>query len=209
MNTPFRIVIADDHEMTALGIRQWLETEPSVRIVATAQTGAEALDCIATHQPDILFQDLHLPDMTGIDIIRKLRSENNPVRIIVMTGYSKHWVREALASGANGFVSKEEKKEVLLSALYWAASGQMGVWLSPLAIEQFLASDAELSHKHLTDIELKVLKLMELPNREIASQLFLAEGTIKNHISNIYAKLGVSSRLEAIKWGERNGIIIP
>jgi DNA-binding NarL/FixJ family response regulator len=77
-----------------------------------------------------------------------------------------------------------------------------------MAIEQFLHNDAELSQKQLSEIEMKILKLMELPNREIANQLFLAEGTIKNHISTIYAKLGVSSRLEAIKWAERNGVIL-
>jgi DNA-binding NarL/FixJ family response regulator len=212
--------------MVASGIRLWLKEEPHVDIVGTASTGEEALHIVREQQPHVLFQDLHLPDISGIEIIKRLHAEGHPVRIIAMTGYSKQWVREALLSGADGFLSKEEKREGVLTALRWAASCAMtsltasqdaashdaernvGVWMSPVAIEQFLMSDAELSHKQLSEIEVRVLRLMELPNKDIAAQLFLAEGTIKNHISNIYAKLGVSSRLEAIKWGERNGLIV-
>jgi DNA-binding NarL/FixJ family response regulator len=159
---PLRVIIADDHEMVASGIHTWLQELPFVQIIATASTGAQVLELVEHLHPHILFQDLHLPDMNGIDVIKTLRyhersatgkeqeeqrgkgqskkekfalPETNRLCIIAMTGYSKNWVREALLSGADGFLSKEEKRESVISSIYWAAacvhSRATGVWVSP------------------------------------------------------------------------------
>ena len=124
-----------------------------------------------------------------------------------MTGYQKQRARAVLEAGANGFLIKEEKRERIVEAVRWAALREGGNWISPSTAAELLQTDSAIEKANLTKTELKVLGLIEKTNAEIAEKLFLSEGTIKNHVSNIYSKLGISPRIEAASWARKQGIL--
>lgn len=201
------VVIADDHEMVRKGIRSWLEAERDITVIAETNKGLDVSQKLAEFSPDVLLLDLHLPDLHGLDVIRRLRDAKNDTPILVMTGYEKQRAKAVLEAGANGFLNKEESRERILDAVRWAAERKSGVWLSPSIVSEFMEADKEIEKAGLTKTEIRVLGLIEKQNAEIAKELFLSEGTIKNHISNIYSKLGVSSRVEAAAWARKSGLL--
>ncbi|MEI8135151.1 MAG: response regulator transcription factor [bacterium] len=202
-----RVLICDDHEMVRKGIRSWLDTEQDIEVIAEAQSGRDAIEYVNSLRPDLLLLDLHLPDMHGIDVIKSLREKQNNIRIIVMTGYEKQRAKSVLEAGANGFLNKEESRTRVLEAVRWAASGEEGTWISPSIAGELVQSGKAIELAELTRSELRILALLEHSNSEIAEILFLSEGTIKNHVSNIYSKLGVSARTPAVEWAKKNGIL--
>jgi DNA-binding NarL/FixJ family response regulator len=202
-----RILIADDHEMVRKGIRSWLESEKDIEVVADVDRGQDIIPKIDILKPDVLMLDLHFPDAHGLDVIRALRASGNTTSILVMTGYEKQRAKAVLEAGANGFISKEESKERIIEAVRWAARKEQGMWISPAAAQEAIQSDKAIAQADLTKTELKILSLIERSNSQIAEKLFLSEGTVKNHISNIYSKLGVSDRREAAVWARKAGLI--
>jgi DNA-binding NarL/FixJ family response regulator len=204
---PIRVLIADDHEMVRKGIRTWLESETDIEVVDDIERAKDIGIKVNHHKPDVLMIDLHFPDLHGLDVIRSLRASGDTTPILVMTGYEKQRAKAVLEAGANGFISKEESKERVIEAVRWAAKREDGLWISPAAAKEVVESDKAIAQADLTKTEVKIISLIERANSEIAEKLFLSEGTIKNHISNIYSKLGVSSRSEAIYWARKNGIL--
>jgi DNA-binding NarL/FixJ family response regulator len=204
---PTRVLIADDHEMVRKGIRSWLESESDILVVDDIASGKNIIAKMDFHKPDVLMLDLHFPDAHGLDVIRTLRSKNDTTPILVMTGYEKQRAKAVLEAGANGFISKEESKDRVIEAVRWAAKKEEGIWISPVAAQEVLQSGNAITQAELTKTELKVLSLIEKSNSKIAEKLFLSEGTVKNHVSNIYSKLGVSTRQGAISWARKQGII--
>jgi len=202
-----QVLIADDHEMVRKGIRSWLESESDIEVIGEASRGDEIPHLVATLTPAVVILDLHFPDKHGLDVIRELRSSGDRTPILVMTGYEKQRAKAVLEAGANGFLSKEESKERVIEAVRWAARREQGMWVSPAAAQEAIQADKEISKADLTKTELKILSLIELSNSQIAEKLFLSEGTVKNHISNIYSKLGVASRREASTWARKNGVL--
>ena len=204
---PIRVLIADDHEMVRKGIRSWLEAETDIEVIDDLERGKDIIPKMEILKPDVLLLDLHFPDVHGLDIIRSLRAKGNTIPILVMTGYEKQRAKAVLEAGANGFISKEESKERILEAVRWAGRKEEGMWVSPAAAQEAIQSDKAIALADLTKTELKVLSLIERSNSQIAEKLFLSEGTVKNHISNIYSKLGVTSRREASTWARKQGIL--
>jgi DNA-binding NarL/FixJ family response regulator len=202
-----RVLIADDHEMVRNGIRVWLESEPDIEVVADIAQGKGIITKVEESKPDVLILDLHFPDMHGLDVIRALRSTGNTTPILVMTGYESQKARAVFEAGANGFINKEESRERVIEAVRWAAKREQGIWISPAVAQELVHTDKAIVQVDLTKSELKILSLIELSNAQIAEKLFLSEGTVKNHISNIYSKLAVSSRLEAAAWARKQGIL--
>ncbi len=208
MERPIRVVIADDHEMVRKGLKAWLVAEQDISVVAEGSTGKAVPDLIQLHSPDVLMLDLHLPDKHGLDVIKDLRAAGVQTPILVMTGYEKQRARAVLLAGANGFLNKEENRDRITDAVRWAASGETGTWLSPAAASEWIQSNVAIEKSELTKTELRVLELIELSNALIAAKLFLSEGTVKNHITNIYSKLNLSNRQEAIAWAHQHGLLI-
>ncbi len=202
-----RILIVDDHDMVRKGIKSWLEAEEDISVIDEANRGQSALDKVRMLKPDVLLLDLHLPDMHGLDVIRTLRDENNDIRILVMTGYEKQRAKAVLEAGANGFLNKEEQRERVIEAVRWASRREEGTWISPAIAGELIKSSAAIEVAGLTKTEIRVLALVEKQNSDIAEKLFLSEGTVKNHISMIYSKLGIKSRLEAAQWASKHGIL--
>ena len=204
---PIRVLIADDHEMVRKGIRSWLEAETDIDVVDDIERGKDIIPKVEILKPDVLMVDLHFPDAHGLDVIRALRAKGNTTPILVMTGYEKQRAKAVLEAGANGFISKEESKERIIEAVRWAARNETGVWISPAAAQEAIQTDKAIAQADLTKTELSILSLIERSNSEIADKLFLSEGRIKNHISSIYSKLGVTSRREASTWARKQGIL--
>jgi DNA-binding NarL/FixJ family response regulator len=207
MTSQARIVIADDHAMVRDGLRDWIAHEADLTVIGEADTCREVVRLCEFEHPDVLLQDLQMAGSSGFDVIRQLRATNNPVRVLALSGHGKHYARAALDAGAVGFLCKEERRPVVIEALRWAASNSPGTWLSPLAASLTITNQMEVKKYHLTATEQEILPHLKLCNREIASRLFITEGTVKNHISSIYSKLGLQTRQQTIAWAEQHGFL--
>lgn len=206
------IFVTDDHEMARFALMMWIEADtglPDVRVVGTALRGGETLKALAGIEVDMLVIDIDLPDMTGLEVAKQLRANGFTKNILCMSGSHLASPHDVLSAGANGFVSKEEPPTVFLEGIRWIASNPGSFWLSPHWHRQSMKSDYLLSQVHLTPAERTVLRHIRLSNKEIADELGLSESTIKNHLQNIYQKLGISSRREASDFAIRVGIIAP
>jgi two-component system, NarL family, response regulator DegU len=202
------VLIADDHEMVRKGIKGWLESEEDISVIAETAFAKEVHQLVIEHAPSVIMLDLHMKEERGMDVIHELRDAGVTTPILVMTGYEKQRARAVLAAGANGFLNKEEKKEGVIAAVRWAAAGGSGTWLGPTAAEDWMRSNHAIDEAKLTKTEIRVLEVIDLPNSEIASRLYLSEGTVKNHISTIYSKLNVNNRAAAVDWAKRYGVLM-
>ncbi|HVZ37689.1 MAG TPA: response regulator transcription factor [Candidatus Kapabacteria bacterium] len=209
MNTleKIRVVVADDHDMVRAGIRGWLEMEPDLLVVGEARNGEEAVRLVHTLKPDVLVQDIQMPGMNGLSVIRTLREEGSPTRVLAITGFDNSSVRSALESGACGYLTKEEKREVMVEAVRWAAARTKGIWISPAVAADLTQANMAVAEAALTKAEINLLGLLALSNGDIARRLHISESTVKNHITSIYSKLNVRTRREAMEWARRHGLM--
>lgn len=200
-------MIADDHDMVRSGIRGWLEMELDFVVVGEARNGDESLRMAGELKPDVLLQDLQMPGIDGLAVIRALTERGSSTRVLALTGFDRSGARIALRNGACGYLTKEENREVIVQAVRWAASRSKGVWISPAAAADLTKTEDAIAEAGLTKAEVNLLGVIECSNREIAHRLFISESTVKNHISTIYGKLGVGSRHEAVRWARAHGLL--
>lgn len=206
---PIRIVIADDHPIFRDGLRRLLETEPGLKVVGEACDGAEAVKLACQLRPDILLLDLAMPRMPGLDALREISGSQGPstVRVILLTAAAeKHQIVEALQLGARGVVLKDSATQLLLKSIHTVMSGEYWVGRESVSnLVQYLRSlvqssgeDARQKKFGLTPRELEIVSAVVAgySNREIAEYFKISEDTVKHHLSNIFDKLGVSTRLE-------------
>lgn len=202
-----RVVISDDHDVVRAGFRGWLEMEEDIQVIGEARNGPETLDLVDQLKPDVLLQDIRMPGVDGLTVIRRLSELGSPTRVLAMTGFDSKGVKAALNSGACGYLVKEEKRELIVEAIRWAARRCKGFWISPSAAEDLTQTDDAVVRTELTKTELNVLRLIEHTNAQIAAQLYISERTVKNHVTSIYDKLGVHTRIEAAKWARAHRLI--
>jgi DNA-binding NarL/FixJ family response regulator len=199
-----RILLVDDHIVLRMGLTTATNGEPDMEVVADADNGLEAIKAYRTHRPDVVVLDLRMPGLNGIDTIRKLREEFHEARVLVFSNYaSGDEAYQALKAGASGFVVKEMALDRLLDAIRKVHQGEQ--YIPPeIAMRMNGRVLSQLSPR-----ELEVLRLVAkgLSNKEIGSALRVVEGTIKIHLTNILAKLGVSDRTQAILAAVKRGII--
>jgi DNA-binding NarL/FixJ family response regulator len=206
-----KVVISDDHVMFATLMQIWLQQTstddvPTVEIAAIASTGAETISAIRTHKPDILIQDIQLPDMSGITVITQMRKEFPAMRIFVLSGRAD-WARTAIEAGASGCMLKEDNPKVIQQILTWDTNA--GIWISPVLGEKFYNANKELMKYHFTAVEQNILRLLHLPNADIAAKMKLSEGTVRNAISTIYQKTGIGTRTELTDWVQNMLLLAP
>ena len=200
--TTIRILLVDDHAVVRSGLSKFLMVNKDLELVAEASDGTEAVQMTGLHKPDVILMVLMMPGMGGITSTREIHQKFPQVKIIALTSFSEqNMVQGALQAGATGYLQKNVTAAELGNAIRSAHVGRMT--LSPEAI-QVLANAVAQPHiqgNELTERERDVLKGMVdgLNNNEIAEKLFISLGTVKFHISNIFQKLGVGSRVEAVK----------
>jgi len=215
---PVRIVIADDHPIFRDGLRKLLEEEPDLEVVGEAADGAQAVSLARELKPDILLLDFAMPRHPGLEALRALEAEHEGPRTIVLTAsIEKRQIIEALQLGARGVVLKESATQLLLKSIRAVMKGEM--WIGRENVHdlvQFLrnaegapAPPAPAPSLGLTPRELDIVGTIVagFSNREIARHLGISEDTVKNHLSNIFDKVGVSSRLELALFAVNHRLI--
>jgi DNA-binding NarL/FixJ family response regulator len=202
-----KILIADDHPIFRDGLRRLLEAEKGFKVVAEACDGVEAVDFVRRFQPEILLLDLAMPRRPGLEALRELNHESAQVRVILLTAAAeREQIVEALQLGARGVVLKDCGTEILMKSIRAVLGGEYWVGREPVSnLLQYLRSLMESSTKlsrqkrfGLTPRELDIVSTVVAgyANREIAEHFKISEDTVKHHLSNIFDKTGVSTRLE-------------
>jgi DNA-binding NarL/FixJ family response regulator len=213
--TPIRIMIVDDHAVIRAGLRMLIEQDQTMTVVAMAGTPTEALTLAASEKPDIIVLDLILGEEDGLDFLPELTKVSSNSRVLVLTGVqTPESHRTAIRRGAMGIVLKQQAAELLLKAIkkvhegeVWIDRSMIGSVLSDVRSEQHTANNPETSKINaLTARELEVISLVSkgLKNKVIGERLFISETTVTHHLSSIYAKLGVSDRLELVVYAFAN-----
>jgi DNA-binding NarL/FixJ family response regulator len=200
-----RLLLADDHALIFEAIALALENEEDLEIVGCADRGSQVLPLVQQTNPDLVVLDLRMPDMDGLTCIKLLRERFPEVRTVVLSGLDEdEAIEAALRIGANAFISKTVDPAELAQALRRAAKEPVAEAIG--RPEKRL--DSALAEKGLTDRERAVLQALAqgLSNKEIARSLWLAEQTVKFHLTNIYRKLDVRSRTEAVHWAYEHGL---
>lgn len=198
-----RVVVADDHPMARRGTQAILEQSPGVAVIATASDGAETLRLVAERRPDLLVLDVRLPDISGIQVARKVRTGFPEVKILIVTGYDDvGYARALLEIGVDGYLKKTASAEEIVAAVNAIESGKR-VFEARAIAETF-----ELRIEPLTPHEMEVLRLLAegRRNAEIADILGRSAKTVEYHVTHILGKLGARSRAEAIIKAQRAGI---
>jgi DNA-binding NarL/FixJ family response regulator len=200
-----RVMCVDDHPIVREGIASIINLQPDMVLVGAAATGKEALERFFQLHPDVALVDLRLPDMTGFDLIKKIRDKSPNARMIVLSSHEGDVdIQRALEAGAQGYVVKGIVREELLETIRIVHAGKRRL---PAAVAQKLAE--HMADEPISSRELEVLSLMASGkrNKEIASDLSIAEDTVKMHVRNILSKLQVNDRTEAVTTALRRGII--
>jgi len=205
--TSIRVFLLDDHEIVRRGIADLLSVEPDIEIVGEASSAAEALHRIPAVRPDVAVLDARLPDGSGIDVCRDIRSSLPDTRCLILTSYDDNdAVFAAVMAGASGYLLKEVRGSSLLDAIRQVAAGRS--LLDPNVTERLLAKlrePAPVDDKlaELTPREREILELIAdgMTNRQIGERLYLAEKTVKNYVSSLLAKLGMQRRTQAAVYG--------
>jgi len=200
-----RILTVDDHVLLRQGIVSLVRFEPDMEVVAHASTGREAIEQFRLHQPDITLMDLQMPDISGIEAMIAIRNDFPDARIIVLTTYSGDiQIVRAFKAGARGYLLKRDVHKDLLETIRTVHAGRKQI---PPEVAAELAAHA--GEEQLTERELEILKLIAKgnANKDIASQLSIAEHTVKKHVANILEKLGANDRTHAVTIGLKRGII--
>jgi len=210
-----RVLLADDHPPIRAGIRTRLMKEPDIQVVGEATNGEEALRQALERNPDVLLLDMDMPGISGVEVARRLLEQEAPVRILALSAHDNpHYISKLMEYGAVGYLTKDESLENIVAAVKGVGRGEEG-WLSRRAASALMK--LQRSRKQQTDDpvallserEREVLRLLGdgYDNTQIGETLYISESTVKKHISNIYAKLELTSRAEAVSWAWKQGLI--
>lgn len=209
-----RVLIVDDHTVVRLGVHMMISTEPTVKVVGEAKDGQNAIRQAKHLRPDIILMDLVMPQGDGAEAIAEIKRNDPNVKIIVLTTFDDEIrISTAMEAGADGYLLKDADGEALLEAIQAAQQGEMP--LHPRIARHLIRGIANPMNSNgndpLTEREKEILSLVAkgLSNKIVAQGLNLSEGTVKIHVSNILAKLRVSSRVEAALWAMQRGLVAP
>jgi DNA-binding NarL/FixJ family response regulator len=210
-----KILICDDQEIVCEGLQRILEAEPDFLVVGIVHDGQEALEAAEKLLPDLVLMDLKMPVMNGIQATRKLRERFPKIQILVLTTYADdEWLFDAIRSGAAGYLLKDRPRTELIAAIKGTIAGNS--YIDPAVARKVLTNVAQSPlppsqppKVALTAREAEILELLALglSNTEIAQRLFLSEGTVRNYLSALFAKLGVSDRTQAVVAALRDGLV--
>jgi DNA-binding NarL/FixJ family response regulator len=214
------LVLADDHAVVRSGTRELLEQQPDLKIVGEAADGEEAIRLAHELKPDVLVMDVRMPRLSGVEATKRIKAECPEVKVLVLTAHDDdEYVFALLQAGANGYLLKTAEIEELVRAIRTVAAGQpaLAPEVTGKVVAQFtsgktlpdMLTDNHDSYEGLTERELGILQLVGkgMSNKQIGKQLFISDRTVQAHLSNIFSKLGVNSRTEAVMHAVRRGWI--
>jgi DNA-binding NarL/FixJ family response regulator len=214
-----RVVVADDHAMVRSGFSVLLNAQPDIEVIAEATNGQEALSQAVTLRPDVILMDVRMPVMDGLQATRQITALRQAPKVLVLTTFDlDDYVYEALRSGASGFLLKDASARELAEAVRLVAAGD--ALLAPGVTRRLIAEFARMGAPRspgrkqldgLTERESEVLALVArgLSNAEIAARIFVAEQTVKSHVSRILMKLGLRDRTQAVVFAYESGLVHP
>jgi len=200
-----RILLADDHAIVRNGVAQILNEERGMSVVAQAADGAEAVELFALHRPDVALIDLRMPKLEGVQVVEQMRARFPDAAIVILTTYdTDNDIERALRAGAKAFLVKDVSPQDLVACVRAVHAGR--TWVSPRVAAKLVA---HVTNVRLTRRELAVLRLLAAgnSNREIGDALSISDGTVKIHVTHLFAKLDVTSRTEAIATALRRGLV--
>lgn len=216
--TPIRILLVDDQLLFRKGLRSLLDDEEDMEVVGEASNGLQAIERVRASTPDVVLMDLHMPVCDGVEATRKIKLEHPETKVIALTiSDEDDDLFEAIKSGATGYLLKDLRPEELFDLLRGVLKGETPI--SPAVASKLLAEfrhrprrdPSETPGIELTHRESEVLELVTegLSNAEIASRLYVVEGTVKNHVHNILEKLHLANRVQAAAYAVREGLVKP
>lgn len=207
------VMIADDHSLIREGLRQLLEFDGSIEIIAEASNGIECLEKLNNFQPDVLLLDINMPEKNGIDVLKEMKEKGSSVKVLILTVHNElEYLMNAVDIGVDGYILKDSDFVELKRAINAVLDGDNYIQpsLIPALNNQLVNRDIEKDKiALLTSRELEVLAQVAngMFNKEIATNLNISERTVKNHVSNIFKKIDVSDRTQAAVFAIKNNII--
>ncbi len=210
------VLLVDDQTLVRQGVRSLLDLSDEIRVVAEAADGQQALQMIPEVRPDVVLLDMRMPNMSGLDVLNAMKDREGMPPVIILTTFDDdQLVLAGMKSGAKGYLLKDVSLEQLVEAVKTVAGG--GSLVAPVVTQRLLSGLKNMQNDFasldrpdpLTDRETEILRLMAsgYSNKEIANSLGVAEGTVKNHVSNILSKLGVRDRTRAVLKAFELGIV--
>ena len=206
-------MITDDQSMIREGLKNLLELDGDIEVVAEAENGIECLDKLPDVKPDVLLLDINMPKMNGLEVLQNLKDSKSKVKVLVLTVHNEtEYLMKAVDIGINGYVLKDSESSELKKAIFAIAEGENYIQPSlipALNSKMIEKNEDELKIDSLTKREIQVLKELAVGkfNRDIAKEMEISERTVKNHISSIFKKLDVTDRTQAAVFAIKNNLI--
>lgn len=208
-----KIMIADDHSLIREGLKNLLELEGDIEVVAEAEDGMQCLDKLEYITPDVLLLDINMPKKNGLEVLRVLKDRKSKVKVLVLTVHNEtEYLMKAVDIGIDGYVLKDSESSKLKKAIFAIVDGETYIQpsLIPALNSKMIEKDKDGAKIDLlTRRELEVLKLLAVGmyNKEVAEKLDISERTVKNHVSNIFKKIEVTDRTQAAVFAIRNNLV--
>jgi two-component system, NarL family, response regulator len=199
------VLVVDDHALLRTGVANIINQESDLFVIAQASNGIEAVEAYQRHQPDVTLLDLRMPEMEGVEAVRRIRERDPQAKLIILTTYdTDEDITRALRAGAKAYVLKDIAADALIACIHDVLAGK--TYLAPAAAAKLAEGVARVQ---LTPRELSTLRLLAdgQANKEIANTLGISERTVKTHLSHLFEKLGVTSRTEAVRVATKRGLV--
>jgi two-component system NarL family response regulator len=200
-----RVLVVDDHSLLRTGVANIINQEPDLEVVAEAADGRAAVDAFIAHHPDVVLMDLRMPEMEGVEAVRRIREIDAHARVIVLTTYdADEDIARALQAGAKAYILKDIAADALVACVRAVLAGK--TYLAPSAAAKLAE---RVTQVQLTPRELAAMRLVASgrSNKEIAAALDISERTVKSHLAHLFEKLQVTSRTEAVRVATRRGLV--
>jgi two-component system NarL family response regulator len=200
-----RVLVVDDHSLLRTGVANIINQESDLEVVAEAANGRDAIDAFLVHRPDVVLMDLRMPEMEGVEAVRRIREIDPQARVVVLTTYdADEDIARALQAGAKAYILKDIAADALVACVRDVLAGK--TYLAPAAAAKLAE---HVTQVQLTPRELAALRLLANghSNKEIATALGISERTVKSHLAHLFEKLQVTSRTEAVRVATRRGLV--